>query len=57
MTVVQPDSNSIVGIGFGMGDKYDLISNGKQFRAVYTIDENEWQGNVSLQLKFKDIKE
>ncbi len=56
MTVKQAESNSIVGIGFGMGDKYDLISDKKLFKAVYSIDENEWQGNISLQLKLRDIK-
>ncbi|NMH89090.1 single-stranded-DNA-specific exonuclease RecJ [Flavivirga algicola] len=57
LTVTQPGSNSIVCIGFSMGDKYDLISEKKPFKAVYSIDENEWQGNVSLQLKLRDIKE
>lgn len=57
ITVKQPKSNSLVCIGFGMGDKYDLISNKKVFKTVYSIDENEWQGNVSLQLKLRDIKE
>jgi single-stranded-DNA-specific exonuclease len=39
-----------------MGDKFDLISDKKIFKAVYSVDENEWQGNVSLQLKLRDIK-
>lgn len=56
ITVTQPQSNSLVAIGFGMGDKYDLISDKKPFKAVYSIDENEWQGHVSLQLKLRDIK-
>ncbi|CAH8286924.1 single-stranded-DNA-specific exonuclease [Mariniflexile fucanivorans] len=56
ITVAQPKSQSLVCIGFGMGDKFDLISNKKTFKAVYSIDENEWQGNVSLQLKLRDIK-
>ncbi|WP_406685238.1 single-stranded-DNA-specific exonuclease RecJ [Seonamhaeicola sp. MEBiC1930] len=56
ITVSQPDSNTMVGIGFGMGDKLDIISDKKPFKAVYSIDENEWQGNVSLQLKLRDIK-
>ena len=46
----------IVAIGFGLGDKIDLIQNKKPFSAVYTIDENHWNGNISLQLKLKDIK-
>ncbi len=56
MTVTQPNSNSLVAIGFGMGDKIDLINNKKEFKAVYSIDENEWNGNISLQLKLRDIK-
>lgn len=57
VTVAQPNSENFVGIGFGMGDKINLISNKKKFKAVYSIDENEWNGNVSLQLKLRDIKE
>lgn len=56
LTAAQPGSSGIVCIGFGMGDKYELISDKKPFKAVYSIDENEWKGNVSLQLKLRDIK-
>lgn len=56
VTVKQPQSKSLVAIGFGMGDKFDSISDKKPFKAVYSIDENEWKGNVSLQLKLRDIK-
>ena len=56
INVTQPDAGNTVAIGFGMGDKFDLISDGKPFSAVYSIDENEWRGNVSLQLKLRDIK-
>lgn len=45
-----------VAIGFGMGEKYELISNQKPFSAVYSIDENHWNGKTSLQLKLRDIK-
>ncbi len=44
-------------IGFGLGDKLPVVQNGRNFSAVFSIDENEWNGNVSLQLKLKDIKE
>jgi single-stranded-DNA-specific exonuclease len=39
-----------------MGDKVDLITDNKLFKAVYSVDENEWNGNVSLQLKLRDVK-
>jgi len=55
-TATQNKQGKLVGIGFGLGDKLDLISERKLFKATYTIDENEWNGNVSLQLKVKDIK-
>uniref|UniRef100_UPI0025CE4F8D single-stranded-DNA-specific exonuclease RecJ n=1 Tax=uncultured Algibacter sp. TaxID=298659 RepID=UPI0025CE4F8D len=36
LTVTQPESSSrIVSIGFSMGDKFDVISEGKPFRAAY----------------------
>jgi single-stranded-DNA-specific exonuclease len=56
MTVTQPQSQSMVAIGFGLGDKEDLICDKKSFKAVYSIDENVWNGNVNLQLKLRDIK-
>ncbi|MDC0466314.1 single-stranded-DNA-specific exonuclease RecJ [bacterium] len=55
-TATQHGSGKIVGIGFGLGKHIELIKNKKPFKAAYTIDENEWNGNVSLQLKLKDIK-
>jgi single-stranded-DNA-specific exonuclease len=56
LTAKQPHSNSFVGIGFGLGDKLDLIAPKNTFKAVYAIDENTWNGSTSLQLKLKDLK-
>ena len=56
LTATQNGKGKLVGIGFGLGDQIELIKNKKTFKAAYTIDENEWNGNVSLQLKLKDIK-
>jgi single-stranded-DNA-specific exonuclease len=56
LTVTQSGNEKLVCIGFGLGDKIDLASNKKLFKAVYSIDVNEWNGNVSLQLKLRDIK-
>ncbi len=57
VVVKQGNSNQFTGIGFGMAEKEDIACKGQPFKAVYSIDENEWQGNVSLQLKLKDIRE
>ncbi len=56
ITVTQPHAHKIVCIGFGLGDKLKLIKDKKPFNSVYTIDENHWNGKVSLQLKLRDIK-
>ena len=56
LTVKQVDSNAMVGIGFGLADKKDTACSDTPFKAVYCIDENHWQGQVSLQLRIKDIQ-
>ena len=56
ITVTQTGREKIVSIGFGLGDKLDIIANRNIFKGVYSIDENHWQGKVSLQLKMRDIK-
>ncbi len=56
ITVTQPKANKMVCIGFGLGNKLHLIEDKQPFKAVYSVDENHWQGNVSLQLKLRDIK-
>ncbi|HET8839764.1 MAG TPA: single-stranded-DNA-specific exonuclease RecJ [Flavobacteriaceae bacterium] len=54
--VCQLPSRKFIGaVGFNLGPKYELLKN-RSFEAVYSIDENEWNGNVSLQLKLRDIK-
>ena len=55
-TATQKANEKLVCIGFGLGDKLDIIKDKKSFNVVYTIDENRWNGNISLQLKLKDIK-
>ena len=54
--VKQNNSEGIPAIGFGLGSKIDLTTHQKPFQAVYCIDENEWKGNISLQLRLRDIK-
>jgi len=44
-------------IGFNLGDKLAIIKEGKKFDAVYSLDENTWNGNTKIQLKLKDIRE
>ncbi len=50
------DQKTYNAIGFGLGKKYNEINNGKSFQAVFTIEENHWNGITSLQLNLKDVK-
>ena len=56
LTVKQTGYEQFVSIGFNLGEKCEIITDKKPFSAVYSIDENHWQGHVSLQLKLKDLK-
>ena len=55
--VKQNNTGGIGAIGFGLGNKIGLTTNQQLFQAAYCIDENEWNGNISMQLRLKDIKE
>lgn len=56
LAVKQYDSEAIGAIGFNLGDKVKLITDKKPFDAVFSLDENEWQGTVSVQLKIRDLR-
>jgi single-stranded-DNA-specific exonuclease len=56
LSLSQENSDVFKSIGFGLGDKLSLIKNKTQFKAVFNIDENNWNGQSSIQLKLLDIK-
>lgn len=44
------------GIGFNMADKIRLLQSNKPVDIVFTLDENDWNGNKHLQLKVIDFR-
>lgn len=54
--LTQNGLKPIGAIGFNLGDKLSLVKGGNSLDAVFTLEENEWNGTVSLQLKLKDIR-
>jgi len=54
--VVKQNDKTITGIGFNLADKFPLLELKKPLDMVFTIDENEWNGDTSLQLKVIDIR-
>jgi single-stranded-DNA-specific exonuclease len=53
---LRQDNIVITGIGFGMADKLPLLQLKRPVDVVYRIDENEWNGEKSLQLKVIDVR-
>lgn len=56
LSVSQKGVGPIGCIGFNLGEKLPLVKNGIRFSAAFSLDENEWQGHISLQLKIRDIQ-
>jgi single-stranded-DNA-specific exonuclease len=44
------------GIGFGLAPKFQLLQPNVPVDIVFTLDENEWNGEKKLQLKVIDLK-
>ena len=53
--VVKQGNHSFTGIGFNLAEKFHLLKGPADL--VFTIDENEWNGNTSLQLKVIDLRQ
>jgi single-stranded-DNA-specific exonuclease len=56
--VVHPEISGgpFSAIAFQQGDHFEKIEKGIPFNICYYVEENEWNGSVSLQLNIKDIK-
>ncbi len=52
--VVKQDNQTFTGIGFNLAEKFPLMK--RPFDLVFTLDENEWNGTTSLQLKIIDLR-
>ena len=54
--VLKKEEISMTGIGFNLAEKFQLFQEKKPIDIVYTIDENEWNGETTLQLKVIDFR-
>jgi single-stranded-DNA-specific exonuclease len=55
--VLKQNDVTLTGIGFNLAGKFPLLQKKCPLDIVFTIDENEWNGIRSLQLKVIDIRE
>lgn len=54
--VVKQKNITLTGIGFNMAYKFDLLQQQQPLDLVFTLDENEWNGEKTIQLKMIDIR-
>jgi single-stranded-DNA-specific exonuclease len=54
--VLKQDNITLTGIGFGMAEKFHLLQLKEPVDIVFKIDENEWNGQKSLQLRMIDFR-
>ena len=54
--VKQNNSEGFGVIGFGLGNKLEVTKNQNPFEIAFCIDENEFNGNVTVQLRLKDLR-
>jgi single-stranded-DNA-specific exonuclease len=56
LVIYQQGSRTMNCIGFNMGEKLEIVKSKNTFDVLYHIEENEWQGNITLQLKIIDVR-
>ena len=54
--VVRQGTTVLSGIGFNMAEKMTFLQQNNPVDLVFKIDENEWNGEKSLQLKVIDVR-
>ena len=56
MHAIDNPDESFSSIAFGQGTHFDALLRRNSFSACYTIEENTYNGQTSLQLNVKDLK-
>jgi single-stranded-DNA-specific exonuclease len=54
--VLRQGETVFTGIGFNMAAKFPLLNRSALVDVVFTLDENEWNGEKTLQLKVMDVR-
>jgi single-stranded-DNA-specific exonuclease len=56
LNLTQDNIQTYSAIGFWLSDKFTAIKDSSNFSAVYSLDENTWNGSTTMQLNIKDLK-
>ena len=53
---IRQGNCSLSGIAFNMSEKFHIVKSKQPFDIVFTLDENEWNGNKKLQMMVIDCR-
>jgi exonuclease RecJ (EC 3.1.-.-) len=53
--IKQTNQKIMQGIGFNMKDKLNIVKSQQPFEILYQLEENNWNGHTTIQLKVLDI--
>jgi single-stranded-DNA-specific exonuclease len=48
--------NIFQAVAFDLAEHYERLASGNAFRIAFTVEENQYNGNTTVQLRIKDIK-
>ena len=54
---LKQENYTMDGIGFGLANKFNLLKPNIPIDVVFTLDENEWNGEKKLQIRVIDLKQ
>ncbi len=54
--VLKQNNVTLTGIGFCLADKFSLLQKDQPLDILFTLDENEWNGQKTIQLKIIDLR-
>ena len=54
--LADDQDNKLIGIGFFKGEFIKMVKENPRFNVCYSIEENEFNGQTSLQLRIRDIQ-
>lgn len=52
----EGNSNVFQAVGFDLAEHYEALASQDSFRIAYTVEENQYNGNTTVQFRIKDIK-
>ena len=55
LSIGRTGLSPLIGIAFGQANAFERVQKGHPFTLFYTLEQNEWNGEVSTQLQVKDI--